>query len=78
MNRSRVAIVAAILSAAQEPIKITPLMYSAGMNHAQIFFYVRQLIELGLTETVGNDKFVITEKGRIYLENYRIISESIA
>jgi predicted transcriptional regulator len=75
MHRTKESIIADILSGAHEPVNQTALMYSARMSHRQLFSYVRLLDELGLIQSTGEGNLVITQKGRLYLQNYKAISD---
>ena len=70
-NRDRDEIIALILGACQEPITRSKIMYKSLLNFHQVNAYVDMLTEAAL---LNNDvlarTFVITNKGREYLELY--------
>ena len=70
-------IVADLLTAAeesgQEGIKTTSLLTKANLSHSRLSKFLENLTGSGLINKIGFDgknAFVITEKGRQYLESY--------
>ncbi len=75
--RNSTQIVADLLTATeqygQEGIKITPLLTKANLSHSRITKFVENLTGAGLINKIeydGKNTFVITPKGRQYLESY--------
>ncbi len=80
--RTSVQIVADLLRATgefgQEGIKTTTLLSKANLSHPRLLKFVANLTSAGLIakfEYDGKNTFVITSKGRQYLESYRKFSE---
>ena len=58
----------------QSGIKTTSLLTKANLSHSRLEKFVKNLIGAGLVNKIeydGKNTFVITEKGRLYLEQYR-------
>ncbi len=80
--RNSTQIVADLLTATersgQEGIKITPLLTKANLSHSRITKFVENLTGAGLINKIeydGKNTFVITPKGRQYLESYEKFSD---
>lgn len=80
-NRSRPKIVADLLEAAQdsgrEGIRTTSLIEKANISHPILAGLVKNLTGAGLINRIeydGKHTYVITAKGRQYLESYRNFS----
>ncbi len=80
-NRTRPKIVADLLEAAQdsgrEGIKTTSLIAKANLTHSRMSDFVDNLIGAGLMNKIeydGKHTYVITARGRQYLESYRNFS----
>lgn len=70
-NRDRGEIIALILEAAIEPATRSKLMYGAMLNFRQITDYLPSIIDAGLLRHFPENKtYVVSEKGRKYLELY--------
>ena len=57
----------------QEGIRITPLLSKANLSHSRLEKFVGNLTGAGLVNKIeydGKNTFVITEKGRLFLEEY--------
>ena len=75
--RNSTQIVADLLTATeqsgQEGIKITPLLEKANLSHSRLTKFIENLTSSGLINKIkydGKNTFVITKKGRQYLESY--------
>jgi predicted transcriptional regulator len=69
-NRDRGEIIALILEAATAPATRSKLMYGAMLNFRQITDYLPPIIDAGLLRHYEDNTYVISEKGRRYLELY--------
>lgn len=58
------------------PVKRTSIMYAAALSYAQLKSHMKVLESRGLVVKV-DDLWVITSKGREFLEAYRIVSQFI-
>ena len=57
----------------QEGIRITTLLSKANLSHSRLEKFVSNLTGAGLVNKIeydGKNTFVITEKGRLFLEEY--------
>ena len=79
--RTNVRIVADLLTATQESgrdgIKTTSLLTKANLSHSRMTKFVENLIGAELMTKIefdGKNTYVITPKGRQYLESYRRFS----
>jgi predicted transcriptional regulator len=75
--RTSMQIVADLLTAAeqsgQQGIKTTSLLTKANLSHSRLSKFLENLTGSGLINRIefdGKNAFVITEKGRQYLESY--------
>ncbi|MCH8323619.1 MAG: transcriptional regulator [Thaumarchaeota archaeon] len=62
----------------QEGIKITHLLRKANLSHSRLTKFVENLTGAGLINKIeydGKNTFVITPKGRQYLESYQKFSD---
>jgi len=62
----------------QEGIKITHLLRKANLSHSRLAKFVENLTRAGLINKIeydGKSTFVITPKGRQYLESYQKFSD---
>ena len=80
-NRTRPRIVADLLEATQdsgrEGIKTTSLIEKANLSHSSLSEFVKNLTGAGLINRIeydGRHTYVITARGRQYLESYRNFS----
>ena len=80
--RTSMQIVADLLVATdqcgQEGIKTTSLLTKANLSHSRLEKFVKNLTGAGLINRIefdGKHTFVITEKGRQYLESYQKFSD---
>ena len=68
-NRDRLAIVAAILEAANSGSTKTRIMYAANLSFRLLEKYLHVAAKSGFIEVDGN-KYALTEHGRNFLKNY--------
>ena len=64
--------------AGQEGIPITSLIRQSNISHSRLTSLTKNLISSGLINKIEFDKkytFVITEKGRLFLEEYKKFSD---
>ena len=80
--RTSMQIVADLLVATEqcgrEGIKTTSLLTKANLSHSRLEKFVKNLTGAGLINKIefdGRHTFVITEKGRQYLESYQKFSD---
>jgi len=80
--RNSTQIVADLLTATeqsgQEGIKITPLLEKANLSHSRLTKFIENLTGSGLINKIeynGKNTFIITPKGRHYLESYEKFSD---
>jgi len=80
--RTSMQIVADLLTtteqSGQEGIKTTSLLTKANLSHSRLAKFVENLTGAGLINRIefdGKNTFVITPKGRQYLESYQKFSE---
>ena len=77
LNRSREKITADILSAAQEPILKTLIMYKANLSFDQLKAYMQALEEKQFIQRSEPNLWVITDEGRAFLRQYQLVAEII-
>ena len=61
----------------QQGIRTTSLLSKANLPHSRLEIFVKNLTGSGLINKIeydGKNTFVLTEKGRLYLEEYRRFS----
>ena len=75
-RRSRMDILADILSVAGEETKKTHIVYSANLNFARVDEYLQYLVDKGLIEKKSGE-FKTTEKGEEFLRAYLEMSERL-
>jgi len=71
-------IVTLVESSGQEGIQITPLCQKANLAHSRLRTFLTTLTGSGLINKIsydGKNTFVISDKGRLYLEEYKRFSE---
>ena len=72
-KRDRIEIIALILQACSEPSTATKITYSSLLNFHQVKVYIDQLVRLKLLDHSAQDRtYIITDKGRQYLDLYNI------
>lgn len=80
-NRSRESITSQILELCLSPVKKTAIMYGASLSYAQLQMYLRLLQEselIGKIDEDGKDFWLITSKGREYLQAYEAVKKILA
>ncbi|MCH6571299.1 MAG: transcriptional regulator [Thaumarchaeota archaeon] len=71
-------LLAATEQSGQEGIKTTRLISKANVSHSRLTKFVKNLTGAGLINKIeydGKNTFVLTPKGRQYLESYQRFSE---
>ena len=69
-NRHKLEIVRDVLSAATEKKKKTRIMYQANLSYVLIEKYLKSLLDNGLVACVEDSFYLITKKGKHFLEMY--------
>jgi predicted transcriptional regulator len=69
-NRHGLEIARDLLSAATDRTKKTRMMYSARLSYRLMEKYLKSLLENGLLEHVDGSSYLITRKGKIFLQMY--------
>ena len=76
--RSQHQIFAEVLEVCESNVAITDLCRKANLPYGRLKKLSQNLISSGLLNTIeydGKNTFVITEKGKLYLEEYRRFSD---
>ena len=73
MNRSKEEIIADILTAANEPVNRTLIMYKARLSYTQLMTYTRNLEEKLLIHKTQTGLWIVTDIGRVYLNQYQAL-----
>ena len=76
--RSQQQIFAEVLEVCESNVAITDLSRKANLPYGRLKKLSQNLISSGLLNTIeydGKNTFVITEKGKLYLEEYRRFSD---
>jgi len=61
----------------EQGITITPLIRKSNLSHKRLVGFINKLTQSNLinrVETNGKITFIITEKGRVYLDEYKKFS----
>jgi len=69
-NRGRLEIVRDMLCAASEKTKKTRIMYQASLSYRLLEKYLKSLLESGLVECVDDSFYLITWRGKEFLQTY--------
>jgi predicted transcriptional regulator len=69
-NRTSLEIVRDILSVATERSRKTRILYDAHLNYRLLEKYLKILLENGLLKPVDNSCYLVTGKGKDFLQNY--------
>ena len=69
-NRSSLEIVRDVLSVASEKKRKTRIMYQANLSYRLMEKYLNRLLESGLMECVNDSFYVITWRGKEFLQMY--------
>ena len=72
--RSRLQIIADVLSATEKGAKKTHIMYQANLSYKLLTLYLNRVLEAELIRTVEGS-YEITEKGRSFLEKFHEYSQ---
>ena len=71
--RKSLEIVADILDAVGDGAKKTRVMYFANLSYKLLGKYLNKTVEAGLV-SFNNDHYIVTEKGRVFLERFKSFS----
>jgi predicted transcriptional regulator len=77
-RRSRLRIIADILSQAQRPVKKTHIMHECNLSFKQLKHYLRLLMKKGLIRRRADAEVIIyqtTTNGREYLRRYSSVAQ---
>ena len=69
-NRRRIDIVRDMLSIMSVRVRKTRIMYQANLNYSLLEKYLKDLLESGLAECDGDSHYLITVKGKEFLQMY--------
>ena len=69
-NRGRLEIIRDMLSAASEKTRKTRIMYQASLSYRLLEKYLKSLLESGLVQCVDDSFYLITWKGKEFLQSY--------
>ena len=69
-NRGRLEIVRDMLCAASEKTKKTRIMYQASLSYRLLEKYLKSILESGLVECVDDSFYLITRRGKEFLQTY--------
>ena len=69
-NRGRLEIVRDMLCAASEKTKKTRIMYQASLSYRLLEKYLKSILESGLVERVDDSFYLITRRGKEFLQTY--------
>ncbi len=69
-NRKRLQIIRDMLYAASEKTKKTRIMYQANLSYRLLEKYLKSLLESGLVERHDDSSYLITWKGKNFLQMY--------
>lgn len=73
--RSRLQIIADVLSATENGAKKTHIMYQANLSYKLLTLYLKEVLEAGLIRPVDDSLYEITQKGRRFLEKFHEYSQ---
>lgn len=68
--RSRLQIIADVLSAAGEGAKKTHIMYGANLSYKLVTRYLDEVVKVGLLEFDGESLYAVTSVGEEFLQHY--------
>jgi predicted transcriptional regulator len=69
-NRGKLDIVREMLSIASVKVRKTRIMYQANLSFVQVERYLQSLLENGLVESFDGSFYLITPKGKEFLQMY--------
>jgi predicted transcriptional regulator len=77
-RRDGLTIMVDLLNSMNQPIKLTHILYRTNLGYSQLRKYMDLLLNMGLVQerSEPNHSFVITDKGRIFVELITSHSES--
>jgi predicted transcriptional regulator len=67
-NRGKLDIVREILSVVSAKVRKTKIMYQANLSFTQVENYLQSLLETGLIESFDNTFYLITPKGKEFIQ----------
>ena len=79
-KRNDIEIMAEMLTLAQEEVKKTHLMYKTNISYNQLMYYIGFLVDKGLIDEKDggqNNIYLITEKGRVFLNDIEKLMNQI-
>lgn len=74
-NRDRLQIIADILTVVSKEGKKTQIMYQANLSYSLLCRYLNEVTKTGLVLLQDNDRYVLSEKGKEYLEKHEEYSK---
>ena len=82
-NRSRLEVIASILEVTKNPLATnTKIIYNSFISHGMLQEYLPFILEKGLIqvkeEYPSSRSYILTDKGRCFLEIYNKLSEMIS
>lgn len=69
--RSRLEIIATVLSAVSDGAKKTQIMYQANLSYTLLIRYLKDVLEAGLVRSDSDDFFRLTRKGLAFLTQFK-------
>lgn len=72
------AVLTATQDAGMEGIKVTRLMVKSNLSHQRLGGFISKLVSSGLLNSIeydGRNTYIITEKGRMFLQEYQKFSD---
>jgi len=75
--RDRLQIIADILSIAGRRARKTQIMYQANLSYKLLCGYLDEVVNAGLICYEDEDHYVLTPKGKMFLERYREYSRRL-
>lgn len=69
--RSRLEIIADILSVVSGGAKKTKIMYQANLSYKLLTRYLKDVIDMGLVKTKSGNTYELTEKGSDFLREFK-------
>jgi predicted transcriptional regulator len=73
--RDRLQIIADMLSIAKKGAKKTKIMYQANLSYKLLGRYLREVLNAGLVNFENENRYVLTEKGKEFLNRHVEYSE---
>jgi predicted transcriptional regulator len=74
--RDKLQIIADILIVATKRARKTQIMYQANLSHRLLCRYMNGLMEANLISPENGDFYVLTDKGKIFLDRHETYSKS--